>query len=229
MMILGQARHTENCGRGPKPCARRESGAVEKRNLVAYRQYAGLMPVQSTAPYPFGDLLALARQSWLGEMASRLAGLGYDDYRRTDAAATRLLRRGPVPVGRLGAVLGVTRQAARKVADGLEQRGYATTRRDPRDSRQLNVTLTPAGQHYARAVVAVIEELNREVSQRTVPAELAAADTVLRAALFDDSTRQRAARVPRPHSPDMPTNPRPPGDVRRRPAATRGAAAGPGP
>jgi len=155
------------------------------------------VPARSS-PYPFGDLLALARQSWLGAMAGRLAGLGYHDYRRSDAAAVRLLRRGPVPVGRLGTALGVTRQAARKVADGLQQRGYATTSRDPRDSRQLNVTLTPAGQDYASAVTAVIDELNREMERRADPADLAAADAVLRAALFDESTRQRAGRLPGP-------------------------------
>ena len=102
------------------------------------------MPAESTATYRFGDLLALTRQSWLGQMTSRLEGLGYAGYRRSDAAALRMLWRGPLPVGRLGAVLGVTRQAARKVADGLEQRGYATTERDSRDTRQLNVTLTHA-------------------------------------------------------------------------------------
>ena len=127
------------------------------------------------------------------------AQLGYHDYRRTDAAATRLLlRRGQVPVGQLGTTLGVTRQAGRKVADGLAQRGFATTSRDPDDTRQLNVALTPAGQDYARAVVAVIGELNREVARRADPGQLAAADAVLRAALFDESTRQRAARLPRP-------------------------------
>jgi DNA-binding MarR family transcriptional regulator len=156
------------------------------------------MAVESTGNYRFGDMLALARQSWLGEMTSRLDALGYAGYRRTDAAAVRTLRPGPAAVGRLGPVLGVTRQAARKVADGLEQRGYATTGRDPNDARQLNITLTPAGQDYARAITAVIEELNREVAGRVSPAELAAADTVLRAALFDDSTRQRAGRLPRP-------------------------------
>jgi DNA-binding MarR family transcriptional regulator len=157
------------------------------------------MPAQSSASYPFGDLLALARQSWLGEMASRLAALGYADYRRTDAAATRLLlRRGPVAVGQLGTALGVTRQAARKVADGLQQRGYASTGRDTRDARQLEVTLTPAGRDYARAVIAVIEELNRVVCERADPPQLAAADAVLRAALFDDSARRRASRLPAP-------------------------------
>jgi DNA-binding MarR family transcriptional regulator len=156
------------------------------------------MPGESTAPYRFGDLLALARQSWLGQMASRLEQLGYSGYRRSDAAATRLLGRGPVPVGQLGISLGVTRQAARKVADGLHRRGYASTSRDPRDSRQLNVALTPAGQAYARAVTAVIAELNQEIAQRVTPAALAAADTALRAALFDDSARLRASRLPAP-------------------------------
>jgi DNA-binding MarR family transcriptional regulator len=156
------------------------------------------MAPRSMAGYPFGDLLALARQSWIGEMARRLARQGYADYRRSDAAATRLLLPGPVPVGRLGAALGVTRQAARKVADGLQRRGFVTTARDPRDSRQVNVMLTPAGREYARSVVAVIEELNREVRERVDPAQLAAADAVLRAVLFDDSARQRAGRLARP-------------------------------
>ena len=156
------------------------------------------MPAQSRAAYSFGDMLALARQSWLGEMEGRLDGAGYPGYRRSDAAVLRLLRRGPAPVGRLGPVLGVTRQAARKVADALVQRGYATTERDSADARQLNVILTPVGQDYARAITAVIEELNRELSSRVDAAQLAAADAVLRAALFDDGTRQRASRLPRP-------------------------------
>lgn len=156
------------------------------------------MTVPSTGSYPFGDLLALARQSWLGQMASRLDALGYPGYVRSDAAAVRLLRRGPAPVGRLGAVLGVTRQAARKASDSLQRRGYVTTARDARDTRQVNVILTPAGNDYARAVSAVIEQLNREVAGQVSPAQLTAADAVLRAALFDDSARQRASRLPQP-------------------------------
>jgi DNA-binding MarR family transcriptional regulator len=156
------------------------------------------MAAESTATYRFGDLLALARQSWVGQMTSRLERLGYADYRRSDAGAVRMLWQGPLPVGHLGASLGVTRQAARKVAEGLEQRGYATTERDSRDTRQLNVTLTQAGRDYARAIAVVISELNREIAGRVSPDQLAAADTVLRAALFDDSARQRASRLPPP-------------------------------
>jgi DNA-binding MarR family transcriptional regulator len=163
-------------------------------------QYAGAVSTPSTAAYPFGDLLALTRQSWLGEMARRLSTLGYLDYRRSDAAVLRMLYRGPLAVGQLGTRLGVTRQAARKVADGLQRRGYATLGRDERDARQLNITLSAAGHEYARAIAVVIGELNREVARRVEPAQLAAVDTVLRAALFDDSARSRADWLPRPPS-----------------------------
>ena len=156
------------------------------------------MATESNPPYRFGDLLALTRQSWIGQISSRLELLGHVDYRPSDAGALRMLWQGPLSVGRLGESLGVTRQAARKVADGLEQRGYAMTERDSRDTRQLNITLTQLGRDYALAIILIIRELNREVAEQVSPAELAAADTVLRAALFDDSARQRASRIPRP-------------------------------
>lgn len=141
--------------------------------------------------YRFGDLLALARQSWITQMADGLVARGYADYRRSDAASVRRLQRGPISIGRLGDALGVTRQAARKVADGLVRRGYATTARDDVDSRQVNVVLTPAGEGYAEAVTEVIEQLNRDLVARVDPTDLAGADAVLRAVLADP----RAQRV----------------------------------
>ena len=131
----------------------------------------------------FGDLLALARQSWVRQMAERLAALGYDDYRRSDAAVFRRLLRGPAAVGQLGAVLGVTRQAARKVVEGLEQRQFATVERDARDGRRMNVLLTPAGERYAGAVVDVLGALDAELTVRVESDALAATRQVLRAVI----------------------------------------------
>ena len=150
------------------------------------------MPRKSISPYRFGDLLALARQSWITQMAGGLAAKGYDDYRRSDAAAVRLLQRGPMSIGRLGAALGVTRQAARKVADGLERRGFASLARDEFDARQIMIKLTSDGEAYGEAVRAVIEKLNRTVTRKVEPADLATADAVLRAVLADDHTRRLA-------------------------------------
>jgi len=153
----------------------------------------------SGPPYLFGDLLALARLSWVRQMADRLGRLGYADYRRSDAGALRMLYRGPVSVGRLGTAAGVTRQAARTVLDGLEQRGFVRTERDAQDSRVLNVILTPVGTAYARAVFEVIYALNREFCERVDPAHLATADTVLRAVIEGDSALEAmAARIRRP-------------------------------
>lgn len=151
------------------------------------------MARKSTDTYRFGDLLALARQSWIRQMAVGLEALGHDDYRPTDAAVLRRLQRGPLSIGGLGHALGVTRQAARKVADGLHRRGLATLSRDDHDGRQVNVALTRRGEVYASAVVDVIDRLNRELRDRVDPADLAAADRVLRSVLDDAPTRARAA------------------------------------
>jgi DNA-binding MarR family transcriptional regulator len=97
-----------------------------------------------------------------------------------------------VPIGRLGSLLGVTRQAARKAVDGLGRRGYARTERDPRDSRKLNVVLTSKGEAYALAVVEVSETLNRELSDRFDPAQLSAARAVLRAAIRGEAALAEA-------------------------------------
>ena len=134
-------------------------------------------------------------------MAGGLAARGYTEYRRTDALVMRQLQRGPMSIGRLGGALGVTRQAARKVADGLERRGFATLTRDQVDTRQVNVGLTREGEAYAKAVTAVVERLNRAVTKKVDPADLAAADAVLRAVLADDHTRRLAGFLEHPPLP----------------------------
>jgi DNA-binding MarR family transcriptional regulator len=161
------------------------------------------VPAKSThdsGTYRFGDLLALARRSWLGQMERGLQGLGYADFRRSDAMVLRQLQRRPLSIGRLGATLGVTRQAARKVADGLERRGLAGTVRDTEDARQVNVVLTADGRAYADAITKVIERLNRDLSARVDREDLVRADVVLRAALRDDHARMLAEFLPPPPS-----------------------------
>jgi DNA-binding MarR family transcriptional regulator len=112
-------------------------------------------------------------------MAGGLSRRGYDDYRPTDALIFRHLLRGPTAVGRLDEVLGASRQAARKVVEGLERRGFVTTDGDPADGRRLLVALTPAGAEYARAVVEVIGSLNQGLLRSVEPGDLASARRVL--------------------------------------------------
>jgi DNA-binding MarR family transcriptional regulator len=144
------------------------------------------------APELLGDLLALARGAWVRQMGEALRHRGYDGYRRSDALVFRVLRRGPLPLGRVGAVLGTTRQAGRKVVDGLEQRGYATTAPDPRDARRTTVNLTARGERYAVAVVEVVEELNHDLAARLDPDDLESARIVLRAVVAGGGGTDRA-------------------------------------
>ncbi len=148
--------------------------------------------------YRFGDVLALARRSWVLAMQRELRGRGYDDYRITDAGSLRSLQRGSLNVGHLADVLGVSRQAARKMVSGLESRSLARTETDPEDARKVNIVLTEAGRHYAAAITEAIEQLNRRLAGRVSETALAATDAVLRAAITDDGLKQVAARIPPP-------------------------------
>jgi DNA-binding MarR family transcriptional regulator len=133
-------------------------------------------------------------------MALCLEHLGYADYRRSDAGVLRLLSREPVTIGMLGAALGITRQAARKLADTLERRGYARTEPDTRDARRVNVLLTEEGRQYAQAIIGAMDGLNRELATRVGADDLRAADVVLRATLDGDAARRAEALVRRPQA-----------------------------
>lgn len=160
----------------------------------------------SSATYRFGDLLALTREHWVRQMTEQLAAAGFEDYRRSDAAVVRMLARRPRSVGELGQTLGITRQAARKLVSALERRGYATTARDERDARRLNILLSARGQSFAAAIVDATELLNRALAERVNADQLLAADTVLRATLPDQHARNRAARlIPPPQAPTPPS------------------------
>jgi DNA-binding MarR family transcriptional regulator len=127
----------------------------------------------------FGDLLAQARERWIRAMAQRLGALGFHDYRRSDPLVMRSLRSGEVGLGSLGVTLGVTRQAARKVVNGLVERGYARVTTSTADSRRRLVTLTPRGHDYLAAVVATLRALHDEVVENVDAQQLAAAYSVL--------------------------------------------------
>lgn len=156
------------------------------------------MSPASTERYRFGDVLALARLSWVRQISDRLTAEGFAGYRRTDAVMVRILAGDPRSVGETGAALGVTRQAARKLIRGLEQRGYATTDRDPHDSRVVRASLTGEGRRYARAIAGVVDGLERDLARRVAPDQLAAADAVLRASVAGTLVARRMATVPPP-------------------------------
>jgi DNA-binding MarR family transcriptional regulator len=142
--------------------------------------YDYLVTESQNPPKLFGDLLALARRSWVLEMSRRLGELGYPDYRRSDAILLRWLRHGPLPFSELAATLGVSRQAARKFIEGLTMRHFVVVERDQDDARRLNVALTEEGEDYARHVLDVVTALNAQLDEHVDPYDLAVVKSVLR-------------------------------------------------
>jgi DNA-binding MarR family transcriptional regulator len=155
----------------------------------------------ASQPYRFGDMLALARRSWIRQVRARMDEAGFPGYRQTDAWVLRLLLRQPWAIGRLGDALGVTRQAARKLADGMVTRGYAELGTDPGDARRTLVSLTPAGRAYAQAVAEAEDALNDALRSRVSARDLAVADSVLRAVFPGPARRRIDEGVPPPTAP----------------------------
>jgi DNA-binding MarR family transcriptional regulator len=147
---------------------------------MLHNNYDDSVTESQSPPKLFGDLLALARRGWVLEMSKRLDNLGYPDYRRSDAVLLRWLRHGPLPFSDLAATLGVSRQAARKLVDGLTVRHFAIVERDQDDARRLNVALTVPGEVYARHVLDVVTALNSELDEHVDPYDLAIVKSVLR-------------------------------------------------
>lgn len=77
-------------------------------------------------------------------------------------------------------MLSVTRQAGRKVVDGLVARGYALVERDGEDARRLIVALTAAGSQYAQAILDTVMALDQELDASLDPYDLVVVKSVLR-------------------------------------------------
>jgi DNA-binding MarR family transcriptional regulator len=155
--------------------------------------------MNANPPYRFGNLLAVARRSWIEQIAAHMQEAGFPGYRRTDAGILALLLRQPLAIGQLGEALRISRQAARQLADGLAERGYASFGTDQADARRTLVVLTPSGRAYGRAIWTAQDALNETVRSRVSEADLAAADAVLRAVFPDDQARRQVdERLPPP-------------------------------
>jgi DNA-binding MarR family transcriptional regulator len=156
------------------------------------------MTQNASPPYRFGNLLALARQSWIEQVRERMQEAGFPGYRRSDATVFGRLLQRPLAIGQLGEALSITRQAARQLADGLVERGYASFGTDDADARRTIVVLTPRGEAYGRAIWMAQDALNAIVRSRVDEADLVAADAVLRAVFSGDARQRLDERMPPP-------------------------------
>jgi DNA-binding MarR family transcriptional regulator len=139
----------------------------------------------ASEPESFHDLLALARLRWLNRMREALAERGFTSFRRGDGAWVRIVGYEPQGLGEMAGLIGISRQAATKMADSLEQRGYVERRDDDADRRRVALHLTDLGRRYEQAIVEVVDGLDESFRASVSPADLEAAFRVLHAAAGD--------------------------------------------
>lgn len=120
-------------------------------------------------PLPPGRLAAelLNASAWFDEaLLARLAQQGWPSLTPTRSRAFLALSRGPVLVSELARELDISRQAAHKLLDGLQQDGLISRRVDDHDRRAQQVTLTARGRELARDAGRILPDLERELARR---------------------------------------------------------------
>lgn len=112
------------------------------------------------ADEPLGRLLAMALGAVIDELHEHLEAAGWEPVRPLWGFVLVSLRAEPRSVSRIGALLGISKQAAAKVVGGLLESGLVRRDDDPRDRRAGRVTLTDKGERFladARSGYAGIE------------------------------------------------------------------------
>jgi DNA-binding MarR family transcriptional regulator len=142
--------------------------------------YRGMTNEPAAAePESFNDLLAVARLRWLNRMRAALAERGFTSFRRGDGAWVRILGYEPQGLGEMAEFIGISRQAATKMADSLERRGYVVRKDDDADRRRVVLHLTDLGRRYEQAIIEVVDNLDDSFRASVSPADLEAAFRVL--------------------------------------------------
>ncbi len=109
---------------------------------------------------PLGGRLGMALGSVIDELYWRLGTAGWGPVRPLWGFVVVSLQDEPRSISEIGGLLGITKQAAAKVVDGLAESGLVRRDDDPRDHRATSVTLTPKGALFlgdARSGYAEIE------------------------------------------------------------------------
>jgi DNA-binding MarR family transcriptional regulator len=127
----------------------------------------------SQAP-DFALLVVGASRPVAERLNAAVAAAGVDDMRAPYGFVIRALARAPLGLTELAEYLGVTKQAAIKVVDEMEARGFLIREPHPQDRRAKVLVLTEQGQRVRQAALAesrrMEDELRAELGDADVDA-----------------------------------------------------------
>ena len=127
----------------------------------------------------FALLVVSAARPVAERLNAAVAGAGIEDARSPYGFVIRALAREPVGLTELAERLGVTKQAAIKVVDEMETRGFLVRRPHPADRRAKVLALTDKGEAMRAAALAESRAMERELREELGDADVDALRRVL--------------------------------------------------
>jgi DNA-binding MarR family transcriptional regulator len=118
-------------------------------------------------PVPLARLLAMAYRQLIDGLHERLATAGYADVRAEFGYVLLSLRGQPTTGADIALLLGVTKQAASKLVDAMEQGGYVQRRTHGDDARAKEIAITARGRRFLGVVESIYRDLEAEWAQVT--------------------------------------------------------------
>jgi DNA-binding MarR family transcriptional regulator len=110
-------------------------------------------------------LLVAANRCLSDRLVSAVRETGARDARPAFGFVIRAVAAEEPTVGRLAELLGVTRQAASKLADEMVQRGYLLRAHDPDDRRRTRLRLSAKGRRVRERAAAESEAIEAELRE----------------------------------------------------------------
>ena len=135
---------------------------------------------------PLARLMAMGLRSLIDALHERLAQRGFDDVKPVFAFVLLASREHALTVNDVAQLLGITKQAASKLAEAMERDDYLTRKPHPEDARAKLLHLAPRGRRVLQAAEDIYRELEAEwakvIGRRRLEALRSDLSEVLRAA-----------------------------------------------
>lgn len=125
------------------------------------------MKREPASPLPLARLLAMAYRQMIDRLHERLAGEGYTDVRPAFGYVLLAVREAPTTGADIALLLGVTKQAASKLIDAMEQGGYVRRQTHDDDARAKEIAITARGRRFLVTVESIYRDLEAEWAQVT--------------------------------------------------------------
>jgi DNA-binding MarR family transcriptional regulator len=143
----------------------------------------------STYGFELPLLLFGGFRSIIDELHAELARRGHPDLRPAHGFALQAIGLGGATASEAGRRLGISKQAAGKTIDRLEELGYVHRADDDQDRRRKLVRITPHGLDALATSAMIFEDIRSRWVGALGPARLSALEADLRAAAAGEAFR----------------------------------------